>query len=132
MDAGGLARRVDGIVDFGNLGRGAVSVNEKSVTVTLPPPQLSKAQLDLDRTRVFDRDRGLLDRVGSIFEDSPTSERDLLLLAERKLLAAAREDPGVLKAAEDNTRAMLTNLLRALGFTDVTVKFSGPAQAAPN
>ena len=125
------AGRVDGVVDFGGLGKGAVSVDGKKVTVTLPPPQLAKAELDLDRTRVFDRDRGLIDRVGSVFQDSPTSERELLLLAERKLLAAAREDRGTLRAAETNTRQMLTGLLQGLGFTDVTVTFTGTPQAQP-
>ena len=125
------AGRVDGVVDFGGLGKGAVSVDDKKVTVRLPPAQLSKAQLDLDKTRVFDRDRGLIDRLGSVFEDSPTSERELLLLAERKLLAAAREDGETLRAAERNTRDMLTGLLRGLGFTDITVEFTARSQAAP-
>jgi len=125
------AGQVDGTVDFGGLGKSAVSVNGKKVTVTLPPPTLSKARLDLQRTRVFDRERGLLDRIGSIFEDSPTSERDVLLLAEKKLLAAAQEDREVLKAAEENTRATLTGLLQGLGFTDITVNFTGKPRIDP-
>jgi hypothetical protein len=125
------AGQVDGVVDFGDLGKGAVQVDEKKVTITLPPPALSKAQLDLERTRVFDRERGLIDRIGSVFQDSPTSERELLLLAEKKLYAAAQEDRSVLKAAEGNTRAMLTNLMQGLGFTAVTVRFTGRPHAEP-
>ena len=89
-----------------------------------------RARVDLDRSRVFDRDRGLLDRIGSAFEDNPSNERELLVLAERKLEAAAAADRGVLQAAERNTRAMLESLMRGLGFERVTVRFERPDPAA--
>lgn len=119
------AGRVDAIVDFSQLKGDAIVVSEdrRSATITLPAPRLSKPQLDLERSRVYDRDRGLLDRVESVFEDSPTEDRSLYLLAEEKLAAAAAADGGVLKTAQDNTRAMLTQLLRGLGFTKVSVAF---------
>ena len=41
-----------------------VSEDRRSVTVTLPGAALSDARLDLEKTRVFDTDRGLVDRVG--------------------------------------------------------------------
>ncbi len=122
------AGRVDAKVDFSRLRGSALKVSEdrKSVEIVLPAPTLAEPQLDLDRTRVFDRERGLFDRLESVFEDSPTSDRELLLLAERKLAAAARADGGVLTAAEENTRQMLTGLLRGLGFERVTVGFDRP------
>jgi hypothetical protein len=126
------AGRVDASVDFRNLGRRGLQVSEdrRSVTITLPAAKLEEARVDLDRSRVFDRDRGLLDRIGSIFEDNPSNERELLLLAERKLAAAAASDRGVLQAAERNTRAMLESLMRGLGFERVTVRFERPDPAA--
>ena len=122
------AGRVDAKVDFSRLRGSALKVSEdrKSVEIILPAPVLADPQLDLERTRVFDRDRGLFDRIESVFEDSPTSDRELLLLAEKKLAAAARADGGVLTAAEENTRQMLTGLLRGLGFERVTVGFERP------
>jgi hypothetical protein len=126
------AGRVDASVDFRNLGRRGLQVSEdrRSVTITLPAAKLEEARVDLDRSRVFDRDRGLLDRIGSVFEDNPSNERELLLLAERKLAAAAASDRGVLQAAERNTRAMLESLMRGLGFERVTVRFERPDPAA--
>ena len=123
------AGRVDAVVDFSGLKGDAIVVSEdrRTATITLPSPRLSKPQLDLSRSRVYDRDRGLLDRVESVFEDSPTEDRSLFLRAERKLAEAAAADGGVLTAAEQNTRAMLTQLLRGLGFTKVTVRFAPPA-----
>jgi hypothetical protein len=126
------AGKVDASVDFRNLGPRALRVSEdrRAVTITLPAARLEKAQVDLGRSRVFDRDRGLLDRIGGVFEDNPSNERELLVLAERKLAAAAAADRGVLQAAERNTRAMLESLMRGLGFERVTVRFARPDPAA--
>jgi hypothetical protein len=90
--------------------------------VTLPHATLSQARVDPARSYVYDRERGLIDRVGSMFSDSPTSERELYLLAEKKLAAAAAEG-GVTDRAEENTSRMLETLLRSLGFTEVSIRF---------
>lgn len=123
------AGSVDAGVDFSGLDNDAlrVSDNRRAVAISLPQPTLSKAELNLERTRVFDRDRGLLDRVGGAFSESPTEERSLLLLAEKKLEAAAAADSGLMSAARENTRTMLEGMLRGLGFRRVTVRFA-PAQ----
>jgi len=122
------AGTVDAGVDFGRLRRGAVRVSEdrRSATITLPAARLYEARVDPDRSRVYDRDRGLFDRLQSVFEDSPTSDQELFVLSERKLLEAARADPGLLRTAERNTREMLQGLLGGLGFERVTVRFERP------
>jgi hypothetical protein len=60
------AGNVDASVDFRRLKGDAIRVSEdrRSATITLPAPALSDARVDPKRSRVFDRDRGLLDRVG--------------------------------------------------------------------
>jgi len=119
------AGTVDAVVDLSDLGAGAVRVDEDrtAVRVSLPAATLSDAAVDPERSYVYGRERGLLDRLGSLFSDSPTGERELYLLAEQRLEAAAQE--GSLTAtAQDNTRSMLESLLRSLGFTDVTIDFS--------
>jgi hypothetical protein len=117
---------VDGVVDFRGLGDGAVQVQGQSVVITLPPPRLDEPTVDVDSSRVVARDRGLVDRVSGALSDSPTSERDVALLAERKLADAAAQSD-VLARAQDNTRALLTELARSFGYTDVTVRFDGDA-----
>jgi hypothetical protein len=116
---------VDAIVDFRGLGPDAVEVSadRRRVTLTLPAPRLSDPRVDPERSYVFERDRGLLDRVAGLFSDNPTGERELYLLAEAKLEAAAAE-AGLAGRAENNTRAMLRTLLGALGFEDVSVNFA--------
>lgn len=117
---------VDAFVNFAGLGEGAIDVSDDgtAVTVRLPPAQLSDPRIDPERSYVVSRERGLLDRAGSVFSDSPTGERDLYLLAEEKLTAAAAE-ADLVERAETNTRAMLESMLGSLGFTDVTVVFGG-------
>ena len=121
------AGTVDGTVDFRGLRGRNVQVNEErtAATLTLPAPRLSEARLDLERTRVYDRDRGLLDRVGDALGDgNADEERRLLELAQRKLAEAAAANPEILRASERNTRAMLEGMLRGLGFERVTIRFA--------
>ena len=118
---------VDATVDFSALPEGAIEVSPdgRSVVVTVPPAALSEPRIDSERSRVVARDRGVLDRVGSVFSDSPTSERELYLLAEDKLAAAA-QGSDLRERAETNTRRMLTGMLGSLGYDDVTVTFERP------
>lgn len=116
---------VDGIVDFATLGAGAVQAapDRSTVTITLHAPTLGATVLDPAQSRVVGRQRGVLDRIGGAFADSPTSEREVQALAQGKLDEAARQSD-VLARSEANTRAMLTGLARSFGYQDVTVTFT--------
>ena len=123
------AGEVDARVDFRRLGPRAldVSPDRKQVVITLPAPERAPARLDLARTRVIDHDRGVIDRAGELLGDGGADdERQLLLVAQDKLDAAAAADRNLLPAAERNTRAMLERLARGLGFERVTVRFEQP------
>jgi Protein of unknown function (DUF4230) len=118
---------VDAEVDFSGLKAGAIKVSPdgKRVDITLPRARLTTATVDPEQSRVFSRERGLLDRLGSVLSDNPTSERELYRLAGAKMQAAAVESD--LKArAEQNTRSMLQSMLRSLGYGEVTVTFRDP------
>jgi hypothetical protein len=125
------AGNVDAAVDFGALGRTPeavqVSDDRKVVTLTLPAAQLTEATLDQERSRVYDRDRGALDRLGdALSDDGGADQQELYVLAERKLREAAAADPALLERAEENTRTMLEGMMRGLGFERVTVRFERP------
>jgi hypothetical protein len=118
---------VDAEVDFSALDEGAirVSADGERVEITLPRARLTQARVDPAQSRVFSRERGLLDRLGSVLSDNPTSERELYLLTQEKMQAAAAQSD--LRAqAERNTRAMLEGMVRSLGYSDVTVTFRDP------
>jgi hypothetical protein len=116
---------VDAAVDFGALQSGAVEVTDdrRGVTIELPPAHFQEPNLDLDRSYVYDRDRGLIDRLQSLAGDGG-DDAELYRLAEQKLAAAARDGSGLLARAEANTRSMLISLLRSLGFTRIEIRFA--------
>jgi hypothetical protein len=118
---------VDAEVDFSGLKEGAIKVSPdgQRVEITLPRARLTGARVDPDQSRVFSRERGLLDRLGSVLSDNPTSERELYQLAQAKMQAAAAESD-LIAVAERNTRAMLEGMLHSLGYRDVTVTFRDP------
>jgi hypothetical protein len=116
---------VDAIVDFTQVGRGAVQVSDdrRAATITLPRPRLSDAQVDVGKSYVYDRDKGLFNQIGSLFGSNTDDQRQLYTLAQQKIHSAAQSGSGLVPRAEDNTRKMLQSLLRALGFTRVVVNF---------
>jgi hypothetical protein len=118
---------VDAVVDFGDLGKGSVTVSDdrKTATVVLPHARIDSVRVDPDRSRVLNRQRGVLDRLGSVFSDNPTSERELYQLGEKKLRAAAA-DSKLTARAEANTRKMLRALFQSLGFEHITIRFETP------
>jgi hypothetical protein len=121
------AGSVEAYVDFGQLAEGAVvqSADGKSVEIKLPAPQLGKANLDLEHSYVFAEERGLLNRLGEVFERDPNKQREVYQKAEERITAAAR-DSGLTARAEENTRKMLEGLLRSLGYQTVTITYAQP------
>lgn len=118
-------------VDFSRLGAETIKISEDgtSVTIALPHAVLSEPRLDTDRSRVVARDRGLLDRLGGVFSDTPTSDTPLYQRAESQLAGAAAADHELIARAEENTTEMLKGLLAPLGVTDVTVLYGDEAPA---
>jgi Protein of unknown function (DUF4230) len=116
---------VDAGVDLRVVGDDDVqlSADRRAATITLPHAVLYPAELDLAESYVYERDRGLFNAIGDVFSDGDGSERELYLVAERKLTKAAGGTSGLTARAEENTRATLTSLLRSLGFTRVSVRF---------
>ncbi|TMR21749.1 DUF4230 domain-containing protein [Nonomuraea turkmeniaca] len=116
---------VDAYVDFSAMATNAVTVSEDrtEATIRLPRAQLEKPNLDNNRSYVFAQQRGLFDRVQDFLSGSPGDQRELYLLAEKKITEAAVASD--LRARADaNTKAMLSGMLKSLGFTKVTVKFT--------
>lgn len=116
---------VDAYVDFAGLDRDAVTVSDdgRRVALVLPPAALSEARVDTELSYLVSRERGVLNRLGGIFSDNPTSERELYRKAERDFGEAAKAG-GLQERAEENTRLMLTGLLGTLGYADVQIQFS--------
>ena len=121
--------RVDSVVDFSALdGRHVVvSPDRLAVTISLPAPTLEPAVIDPAASRVVGQERGIVERVTGVFDQSPHSDQELYVLAASKLDAAARTSD-LPTRAEQSTRSMLTNLATSLGYHQVTVVFDPAGQ----
>lgn len=121
---------VDAYVDFSGLDRERVrmSADRRAVRISLPPAALGPARVDPKASRVLDRDRGVLERIGGAVSEDPSVEGDLYALGEKRLAAAA-DRSNLVRRAEGNTRQMLTTLATSLGFRQVTVTFDASASS---
>jgi hypothetical protein len=113
------------VQSFVDLGRASVTVSgdRRSATIVLPPAQLGQTALNPKESYVFAQNRGLFNRIGDFFSGNPGDQQKLSILAASKIQTAAGAS-GLTQRAEQNTQSMLSGLLRSLGFTSVTVKYS--------
>jgi hypothetical protein len=120
---------VDATVDFTNLDGDAVDVSgdRRTATITLPRPRLSGARIDPTRSYVYDQNEGALNKIGDLFSSNDHNQQELNVLAARKIETAAQQGSGLIARARENTRTMLSTLLRALGFTSVNVVYEDEA-----
>jgi hypothetical protein len=100
--------------DLATLPDESIEVDGKTITLTLPPPQILFARLDSEKTRVYDRRQGLLNRGDKDLESEARAA------AEESIQKAACE-AGILDEATQNARKQLTTLFKALQFETVTI-----------
>ena len=114
---------VNATVDLGALDtRHVAQTPDGTLVVTLPHARLESAVLDPKHSHVMNRDRGLLDRIGGAFVDSPTSERALEQMAVQKMNVAAQRS-ALATRAERSTRTMVERLGASAGFSHTRVRF---------
>ncbi len=104
-------------VDLSQLSPQAIQVKGDRVQVQLPPPRILSRSIDVNRSRVYDYNRGFLNL-------GPDVAPALQSLAQQEGLeqvvqAACRD--GVLQRARDRARLVVTQLLRSAGYTTITV-----------
>jgi hypothetical protein len=112
-------------VDFSKLKGSAIKVsnNRTSVTILVPRARLEPATLNVSRSYVFAQQQGVLNRIGDFFSGNPNSQHQVYVVAQHKIQAAAQHS-ALLTQAQRNTRAMLTGMLKSLGFRQITVTFA--------
>src|SRR5688572_28469749 len=79
------------------------------LTVKLPPTEILIATLDNEKSYVYDRQTGVLNRP------DPNLETQVRQVAEQEILKAALED-GILEQAQINAEAYLLKFFAALGY----------------
>ena len=104
---------VEAGVDLGDIGEDDVSVNSDTVTIDLPEPEILSASLDVEKTRVYDRDFSPLN-----VRPDDDLVKEARLQAVEKIRDAAREN-GILDTAEHNAEDSVRAFVSTLGFEEV-------------
>ncbi len=104
---------VEAGVDLAQLRENDVRVEGDSVTIRLPEPEILSASLDEERTRVYDRDLGIL----NLRPDDALAE-DARLAAVERIEEAARDEE-ILEEAEQNAEDSIRAFVTTLGFEEV-------------
>ncbi len=104
---------VEAGVDLSSLGKDDVRVEDEQVEINLPEPEILDSSLDEEKTRLYDRDQGLLRlRPDDALVEEARAD------AEDEILAAAREN-GILDTAENNAEDAIRAFVTTLGFEEV-------------
>ncbi len=104
-------------VDLAKIEAKDLDMKDEVLYVTLPGAEIFVAELDNDKTHIYDRDTGLFTH-GNV--DLETIARQA---AEEAILNVALDD-GILVQAEINAEHYLIRLFDALGYSDVVFEFS--------
>jgi len=104
---------VEAGVDLDELGPEDVRVKGDTVYIDLPEARILDSSLDEDKTRLYDRDRGLF-KIRGNDELIEEARRD----AEDRMVEAAREND-LLDKARDNSEASISTLITSLGYDEV-------------
>jgi Protein of unknown function (DUF4230) len=118
---------VNAYVDFSQIGQGAITetADHTTVSVKLPAAQLERANIDHDNSYVFAAQQGIANKIGDLFGGNPNKEQELYQLGAQRIDEAAKSS-GLTQRAEDNTKQMLVQMLRSLGYSTITVTFPNP------
>ena len=104
---------VEAGVDLSEVGKDDVRVEDDTVTMRLPEPEILSASLDEEKTRVYDRDFSPL----NVRPDDDLVE-EARARAIEKVEKTAREN-GILQTAEINAEDSIRAFVTTLGFQEV-------------
>lgn len=105
-------------VDLATLQPTDVQIAGNSIALRLPPPKILDSKIDVNRSKVYDYDRGFMGL-------GPDVAPELQELAQRETLTKIVETAcadGVLQAANDRAKLAVSQLLTTAGYTQFTVE----------
>lgn len=100
-------------VNLDELGEDDVRVEEERVTIDLPEARVLSAGLDEDKTKLYSRERGLIDFRG---DDTLIEEARRDAVDE---IRTAAENNGIIEQAQTNAEDSIRAFLTTLGYEDV-------------
>lgn len=111
-------------VDLSALQESDVQLNGSTVTLRLPPPKILDSKIDVNRSRVYDYDRGFMGL-------GPDVAPELQELAQRKTLEKIVESActgGILQQANGRAKLAISQLLSTAGYSQLVVEEQPPIE----
>lgn len=102
-----------------------VNVDEDTITIELPPPEILDSKIDVTKSQVYDYDRGFLNL-------GPDNAPELQSEAQKQTLAKIKQtacDENILAQANERAIAVISQLMKTAGYREVIVK-PAPVQQA--
>lgn len=109
-------------VDLNQIEAQNITVNGDTVQVQLPPPQVLDAKLDVNRSQVYEYNRGFL---GLGPDNAPTLQTLAQQQALQKIVSTAC-NTGLMQTARDRAQQVVTHLLSGAGYNQVSVTVQAP------
>jgi hypothetical protein len=113
-------------LDLSTLTPDAVQMQGETLLLRLPPPRILDSKVDVNRSKVYDYDRGFMGM-------GPDVAPELQDLAQRKTLERLIQSAcsqGLLQTANDRARLAISQLLTTSGYRQVTIETQPPAADA--
>ncbi len=107
-------------IDLGRMRLEDIWVENQLLYVRLPPAEIFLVDIDNEKSYVYDRNTGLLNK-GDV-----NLERTARIAAEQAIYQAALSD-GILDQAYENAESYMARLLRGLGYVDIVFIQPTPA-----
>ena len=112
-------------IDLSRLTPENITVENDGIEIKLPPPEILDRKIDVDRSQVYDYDRGFLGL-------GPDVAPQLQTLAQQETLAKIVTNAcarGILKEANERSKIALTQLLTTAGYQKIEIKTTDPSDA---
>ena len=106
-------------VDMAGITKENFTINDKDITLQLPPPKVVSLSIPAETIKVEFEDI-------SLFRDPfKTAERDQLAAQAETQIRNSIDSLGILQQAKINTSLFVNNLLVRLGYQNITITYSG-------
>jgi hypothetical protein len=112
-------------IDLNQLTPEAIRVSNDGIEIQLPAPEILDRKIEVDRSQVYDYNRGFLGL-------GPDIAPQLQTLAQQETLAKIVQnacDRGILQEANERSKIALTQLLTTAGYQKIDIKTTDPSKA---
>ena len=109
-------------IDLSSVNENNFTINGKDVSVTLPPPKV--ISLSIPPEKIVTQ----YEEVGQLRSPFTNKERDALAAQAEVQIRNSVDSLGILLQAKANTGMLITNLLKQLGYENITIIYSDGKQ----